>query len=284
VTYDEDVSPRERKISRGLAIGMHVALLVLLIFGVSWQRRQSEPAAVVDLWGSMAPPKQEAPVPPPKPVPKVEPKPEPKAPPPPPPKPEVKAIPKADIALKEKLEKERKVKEQQELEKKKQQEIERRKDEEAKKLKAKQQESQAEAKKKDEEKKKLEKERAAQEAEAKKLAAEKQALADKLAKEQAAGEARAFGEYITRIQSKVKGNIIEPPNLQGAPEVEFELRLLPGGEIMDGSLRLKRSSGNPAYDQAVERAILKSSPLPVPAAGDPMFERFRQPTLKIRPR
>jgi colicin import membrane protein len=282
VTYDEDVSPRERKISRGLAIGMHVALLVLLIFGVSWQRRQSEPAAVVDLWSSMAPPKQDAPAPPPKPVPKVEPKPEVK-PPPPPPKPEVKAIPKADIALKEKLEKERKVKEKQELEKKKQQEIDRRKEDEAKKLKARQQEQQVEAKKKDEEKKKLDKERAAQDAEAKKLAAEKQALADKLAKQAASAQAGEIDKYRRLIQDRVRRNIVEPPNLQGNPEVEFEVRLLPGGDVLETSLRLKRSSGNAAYDQAVERAILKSSPLPLPS--DPsMFNTFRDLNLKIRPK
>jgi colicin import membrane protein len=285
VTYDEDVSPRERKISRGLAIGMHVALLVLLIFGVSWQRRQSEPAAVVDLWGSMAPPKQEAPapVPPPKPVPKPEPKPKPKAPPPPPPKPEVKAIPKADIALKEKLEKERKVKERQELEKKKEQELERRKEEEAKKQKVRQQEQQTEAKKKDEEKKKLDKERAAQDAEAKKIAAEKQALADKLAKQAASAQAGEIDKYRRLIQDRVRRNIVEPPNLQGNPEVEFEVRLLPGGDVLETSLRLKRSSGNAAYDQAVERAILKSSPLPLP--NDPaMFNLFRELNLKIRPK
>ncbi|MDB5905344.1 MAG: protein TolA [Betaproteobacteria bacterium] len=283
MTYDEDVSPRERKISRGLAIGMHVALLVLLIFGVSWQRRQSEPAAVVDLWSSMAPPKQEAPAPPPRPVPKVEPKPEPKAPPPPPPKPEVKAIPKADIALKEKLEKERKVKEKQELEKKKQQEIDRRKEDDAKKLKARQQEQQVEAKKKDEEKKKLDKERAAQDAEAKKLAAEKQALADKLAKQAASAQAGEIDKYRRLIQDRVRRNIVEPPNLQGNPEVEFEVRLLPGGDVLETSLRLKRSSGNAAYDQAVERAILKSSPLPLPS--DPsMFNTFRDLNLKIRPK
>jgi colicin import membrane protein len=281
VTYDEDVSPRERKISRGLAIGMHVAILVLLIFGVSWQRRHTEPAAVVDLWSSMAPPKQEAPAPKPAPAPKVEARPEVK--PPPPPKPEVKAIPKADIALKEKLEKERKAKEQHELEKKKQQEIDRRKDEEAKKLKAQQQQQQVELKKKDEEKKKLEKERVAQEAEAKKLAAEKQALADKLAKQAASAQAGEIDKYRRLIQDRVRRNIVEPPNLQGNPEVEFEVRLLPGGDVLETSLKLRRSSGNPAYDQAVERAILKSSPLPLPS--DPaMFNTFRDLNLKIKPR
>ena len=279
MTYD-DATPREKKISRALAGGMHVAFVLLLVFGVSWQKRHSEPAAVVDLWGSVAPPRQEPLPPPPKPELKVEPRPVPKVEPKPPPKPEVKPAPKPDIALREKLEKERKLKEQ-ELQKKKQQELERRKEDEAKKVKAQQQ---LEAKKQEDEKRKLDKERVAQEAETKRLTSEKQALADRMAKEQAAAQSRMFDQYITQIQNKIRGNIVEPPNLSGTPLVEFEVRLLPGGEIMDGSLRLKRSSGVPAYDQAVERAILKSSPLPVPPAGDPMFERFRQPTLQIRPR
>jgi colicin import membrane protein len=53
--------------------------------------------------------------------------------------------------------------------------------------------------------------------------------------------------------------------------------------VLETSLRLKRSSGNAAYDQAVERAILKSSPLPLPS--DPsMFNTFRDLNLKIRPK
>ena len=291
MTYDEDVSPRERKVARALAIGMHVVVLVLLIFGVVWQKRTSEPAAVVELWGSMAPPKAEPPPPPtpkakPKPEPEPEPPPKPKAkpkpepPPPPPPKPKVEAVPKADIALKEKLEKERKVKEQQEQEKKKQQEIERRKDDEAKKLKAQQQ---LETRKLEEEKKKLEKERLAQEAETKRAAAEKQAIADKLAKEAAAARAGEMDKYTRMIRERVRRFIVEPPNLQGNPEVEIELRILPGGDVLEPSVRVRRSSGNPAYDQAVERAVMKASPLPVPS--DPaIFNQLRELNLKVRPR
>ena len=273
MTYDDDdyVTDRERKISRGLAIGMHVAVVLLFVFGVAWQKRHSEPAAVVDLWSSLAPPKQE-PLPPPKPAPKVEVKPEPRPEPKVAPKPEPKPVPKPDIALREKLEKERKVKEQQELEKKRELEQEKRKADDKKKA------QQLEAKKTDE-KAKLEKERLAQEA---RLAQEKADMAAKLAKEQASAQSRAVDEFVRRIQNKIRSNIVEPPNLQGNPQAEFEVRILPGGEIMDGSLRLRRSSGNPAYDQAVERAILRSSPLPVPPAGDPMFERFRDSILQIR--
>ena len=282
MTYDEDVSPRERKIARSLAIGMHVVVLVLLIFGVVWQKRTSEPAAIVELWGSMAPPKAEPtpkprpkPEPDPEPEPKPKPKPEPKAPPPPPPKPEVKAVPKADIALKEKLEKERKVKEQQELE--------RRKEEEAKKLKAQRDQQQLEAKKKEEEKKKLEKEQLARDAEAKKAAADKAAMDAKLAKQAAAAQAGELDKYKRLMESRIRRAVVEPPNLQGNPEVEVEFRVTPGGEVLEHTLRVRRSSGNPAYDQAAERAVLKASPFEVPSG--PLFEQIRDLiTLKVRPK
>jgi colicin import membrane protein len=253
---------------------MHAGFVVLLVFGVAWQKRHSEPAAIVDLWSSMAPPRQEAPVPPPpRAEPRIEPKPEPKA---PPPKPEVKRDPKPDIALREKLEKERKAKEQQELEKKK---LEQKKPDEAKKLKA-QQQQQVELKKKDEA---LEKERIAKELEAKRLAQEKSDLNAKLAKERASAQSKEIDAYVLQIRNKIRRNIVEPPNLQGNPEVVFEVRVLPGGDILEDTIRLTRSSGNPAYDQAVERAIRKASPLPVPS--DPAtFDQFRNQILRIRPK
>jgi colicin import membrane protein len=257
VTFDDAnrATAREVKVSRALAVAIHVAFLLLLVFGISWQRRHSEPAPVAELWSSLPPLPRETSAPPPRPAPKIEakPKPEPK----PAPKPEVKPVPKPDIALKDKLEKDRK-----------------------KKLKA---QEQLEQKKKEEEKKKLEKEKLAQEAEAKRLAQEKEAIAKRLAAEQASAQSRIYDEYVRQISNKIKRNIIEPPNLQGNPQVEFEVRLLPGGDVMEGTLRMRRSSGVPAYDQAVERAILKASPLPLPP--DPaLFNMFRELNLKIRPK
>jgi len=274
VTYDDEyVTDREKKISRALAAAMHVGFVLLLVFGVAWQKRHSEPTAVVDLWSTMAPPRQEpAPV---KPAPKAEPKPEPRPEPKPrpAPKPEVKPVPKPDIALREKLEKERKAKEQQELEKKKkQQELDKKK-----------QQQDLERRKEEEKQKEEVKRKLAQEAEAKRIAQEQADLKAKLAKEQASAQSRLYDEYVRQISNKIKRNIVEPPNLQGNPTVEFEVRLLPGGEVLESSLRLRRSSGVPAYDQAVERAILKSSPLPLPT--DPtLFNMFRELNLKIRPK
>lgn len=82
------------------------------------------------------------------------------------------------------------------------------------------------------------------------------------------GKAAAAGRqaqtaWIDRIATKVRGNTIQPAALQGNPVAVFTVNLLPSGEVL--SVKLKRSSGVRAWDEATERAILKSSPLPKPA-------------------
>ena len=64
----------------------------------------------------------------------------------------------------------------------------------------------------------------------------------------------------------------------GNPEAIFDVVQLPTGEIIDAVLR--KSSGVRAYDEAVQRAILKSSPLPRPDRPE-LFQRTL--TLKFRP-
>jgi colicin import membrane protein len=56
--------------------------------------------------------------------------------------------------------------------------------------------------------------------------------------------------------------------------------LLPGGAVLKAEL--KKSSGNAAYDKAVERAILKSDPLPLPPDVQ-LFNRFRELDLLFKP-
>ena len=70
-----------------------------------------------------------------------------------------------------------------------------------------------------------------------------------------------------------------PPEIKGNPEAIFDVVQLPTGEVL--SAKLRKSSGHEAYDQAVERAILKSSPLPRAERPD-QFRRELQ--LKFRPR
>jgi len=274
MTFD-DLARNEKTVSGVAAVLMHVLFFALLVFGVSWQKREPDSAMVVDLWSSLPPaappkaaappapkPEPEPPKPPP-PPPKPEPKPVPK-PPPPPPKPEVKPTVKPDIALKEKLEKERKQKE-------------------AEALKQKEREK-AEAKKRAEEKEKAAQLKAQQQKELaeKKAAAELADAQRKAEAAQATASQRMIDEYKRRIRDKIRRNIVEPPNLDPKAEVEFDIVVLPGGEVLN--VKLKRSSkSSPAYDSAVERAILKAQPLPLPP--DPaLMKDFRELNLVIRPK
>jgi len=91
--------------------------------------------------------------------------------------------------------------------------------------------------------------------------------------------ARALATWTDKIRAKIRGNIILPPSIAGNPEAIFDVVLLPTGDVL-GTPRLRRSSGDPRYDDAVLRAILKSSPLPRPE--DPnVFTRNLE--LRFRP-
>jgi colicin import membrane protein len=67
--------------------------------------------------------------------------------------------------------------------------------------------------------------------------------------------------------------------MPGNPEAIFDVVQLPTGEILD--VQLRKSSGVRAYDDAVQRAILKSSPLPRPDRPE-LFQRSLM--LKFRPK
>ena len=75
----------------------------------------------------------------------------------------------------------------------------------------------------------------------------------------------------------VRGNIVLPPDLAGNPEAVFLVAQLPTGEVL--STKLARSSGHKGYDDAVERAILKSSPLPRPERPE-IFSRELKLTFR----
>ena len=257
---------RDEALAGGLAFAMHVLFLVLLVFGVSWQHKPVETAAVVDLWRdlpSAAAPKAE--VAPPAPIKPEPPPPQPKVEAKPPPKPESAPVAKPDIALKDKREKELKLKAQ--VEEKKRAEEKAREAEADKKKRA-----EADALKK----------KQAAEAEAKRIAGEQAKAEQALAAQQAAASAKVVDEYKRRIIEKVKRFIVLPPNVSDNAQVEFEVVVLPGGEVLGAKLK-KSSNSIPAYDSAIERAILKAQPLPLPP--DPaLMRQFRELNLVFRPK
>ncbi|MBM3345130.1 MAG: TonB C-terminal domain-containing protein [Betaproteobacteria bacterium] len=89
--------------------------------------------------------------------------------------------------------------------------------------------------------------------------------------------------YANRIRQRIKGNIAVPDNISGNPEAIFDVIQLPTGEVL--SVKLLKSSGFPAFDDAVERAILKSSPLPLPLPRPDIASQIqRQLELRFRPK
>jgi colicin import membrane protein len=105
-------------------------------------------------------------------------------------------------------------------------------------------------------------------------------IADQQAARERAAQAAAVGRIVDEYTGKITGKIVMPPNVADDARAEFSVTLLPGGAVL--SARLTRSSGNAVYDNAVERAILKSQPLPLPADVT-MFNRFRELKLVFRP-
>lgn len=242
-------------VAGAMALGVHVLFVLLLVFGVSWQTQHPAPV-MVDVWDALPPPppratrppKAHAPakvVPPPRPV--VKEPPQPKAP---------------DIALEKKRAEARRLKELQA----------RQEAEEKTRAEAAQaaHEKQLAEQKKRELLRQMEEEELAQriadEDAANEARLAKQAAARAAAGKRQAEAASAVGQYRDMISAKVRGNTRLPENLTGNPEVRCLVKLLPTGEVQ--SVRVTKSSGNTAYDDAVVRAIEKSSPLPLPADRD----------------
>jgi colicin import membrane protein len=111
---------------------------------------------------------------------------------------------------------------------------------------------------------------------------EKQRLAERerVRAEVLAATSAEMGRYQDMIRSKIRHNIVMPPDVLPTAAAEFKVTLLPDGSVLDAVLL--KSSGNAAYDEATERAIYKAQPLPIPT--DPVLKkRFRELRLTIRP-
>jgi len=299
----------------GLAVGVHALLLAFLVVGINWTNNQ--PVAVeAEVWDTSV---QQAAPPAPQP-PQVEPEPEPEPKPvtPPPPTPRVvEPPPKAepappkqpDIALEREKKRKEELKQRQEEERiERQRELAEKREQEKKEKALADKKAREEEKKKEQElakkeeeaqkkKEKAEKEKAEKLAKAKAEKAEAAKL-DKLRAEEmkrltaGAGNPTSTGTaekstapridkgYIASIAAKIKGNTTYPgsTDVPGNPEVVFQVEQLPTGEIL--SVRKTKSSGIPAFDEAVERGINKSSPLPKKKDGT--VERSVQVGFKLK--
>jgi colicin import membrane protein len=254
---------------------VHGLLLALFLVSFQWKTVQPMNIAQVELWDNVPSPKTEVTPPPPseltpqtetpkemepaKPEPKVAPEPEPKA------EIQIKKLPvtppKVENPKPEPIKpKEEKSKEPLKLDKTKM-------DPDALK--------------------KLQQSLLAEDAQSQKYEASKPAaspMGSKTAQVAQAGSPNAgeVDKYKGLISNKIKQHVNK--QLCGADKsikVTFMIALMPTGEVM-GRPKLIKESGMSSCDDAVERAILESQPLPVPSSAD-LFSQFRELNLVFRP-
>jgi colicin import membrane protein len=240
-----------KRVSIVLAVAVHLLLAAFLFYGVRWQTKATD-VVEVELVRAMPEPAPAAPVAVP-PAPTIEPPPAPK------PVPEPKPLPpppKPDIAIKEKEKPKPPPKAEPKPEPPPKVEPKPRVDPNQELL-------------------KRETEQLTQRKQAETAAQE---LAQMKAAQAASARNKAVADYLSKIRGKIRGNIVVPPEVKGNPEAVFDVTQLPSGEIV--TVRLKRSSGHAALDAAIERAILKSNPLPKPEPAD-VFSRSLE--LRFRP-
>ena len=267
-----------------LALVAHALLAAALTWGIGWNRTQTPVVAEAELWSRM--PQSAAPKaiePPPEPEPLVTPQ-------PPAPAPPATAEPPdtqrdADIALQQQQKREAARREeerrlQQEALKKKQAQEAQAKEKERERQKTLQAEKLAAEKKAAEEAKrqalkeqqaKAAKEKAAEKANAERLARERAENLKRIAgMAGASGNAGSTGTalkssgpsatYAGRIVGAVRPNIVFTDTPVGNPTADVEVRTLPDGTI--AARRLVKSSGNPAWDDAVLKALDRTARLP----------------------
>ena len=145
-------------------------------------------------------------------------------------------------------------------------------------------EQEAKSKAEAERKRKAEQEakrKAEAEAEAARQREAEQALQAQLAEEAAQARAQsALSEFIPYIQEKVQNNWLRPLGSPPGLSCVIQVTLIPGGEVV--GTRVVRSSGNALFDESVERAVKKASPLPLPADAA-LFKYFREINFNFVP-
>ncbi len=272
-------------LGRGLALAVlaHLLLIAALTFSVRW--RASNPAGVeAELWAAvpqMAAPRAVEPEPTPAPRPPPRPRP---APPPPPPAPApAPRVPDAQIAIEQARKAEqvsrdeaqrkevvRKAAEREKAREKeavlKREKVEREKTEREKVEREREQEELARKKKEQAEAQRQAKALEAQrESNLKRIAGMAGASGDAGATGTAAQSAGPSAGYAGRIRARIKPNIVFGDAIAGNPVASVEVRVAPDGTIV--SRRIAKSSGLPAWDDAVLRAIDRTEVLPKDTDG-----------------
>jgi colicin import membrane protein len=237
-----------------LALVVHAIFFALLIFSVSWQVKPTAPL-MAEVWDSLPPslpPSRNAPAPtPPVPTP-TPPAPTPTPPVEPPiakkpPPPEVEKAPpqptKAEIDLKLKQEREvveKRAREEKELvDKKKADDLKKEQDKKKEELLKKQRDDLANQKALDN---KIQQEQLASQAR------ENQARAA-----QQAAQKAAASDYAAKVVALIQSRANIPDTVSGRPKLQVKITMFVHGAVNE--VAIVKPSGNPVYDEAIERAI-----------------------------
>lgn len=222
-----------------LALLAHGVLMAALTWGVRWKHDTQSASFEAELWAQM--PQEAAPPPPPQ---RIEPEPVLK----PTPAPETPAV-QAQIAL------EREKKRQ--LEQQREQQVRLEQQRQAERAKA--------------EKAKLAQQKKREEQQARQLELQRQKNLQRMTGlAGASGDATSSGTalksagpspgYAGRIRARIKPNIVFTEDALGNPTAEVQVRTAPDGTIV--GRKITQPSGNPAWDEAVLKAIDKTAILP----------------------
>ncbi|MBK5939036.1 energy transducer TonB [Halochromatium roseum] len=87
--------------------------------------------------------------------------------------------------------------------------------------------------------------------------------------------------WVPAIQERIRQFWVHPAGTWEGNAPIVNVRLEPGGKVINNQVTIVTSSGNPMFDQSVVNAIYDASPLPVPSGSD--FEPFRDFNLVLRP-
>jgi colicin import membrane protein len=246
--------PKDGSLPRSLALALaaHAFLVLMLVIGTAWTT--SPPAAIeAELWAPLpreAAPRQVTP-PEPQPKPVEQPKEEPK-----PPPQKAQEDREAEIAL----EKRKKEEEQRKLDAEKKEREEEKKREEQQKKEA-------------EQKAKADKAKAAAEAQKRQEEFTRQLMAQagtgaptSTGTAEKAASPRGDASYAALVVAAVRANtVFDEASVPNNNPAIFRVDLLPDGT--PGTVQLTKSSGDSAFDNAVERGIRKTNPFPRPASG-----------------
>jgi colicin import membrane protein len=266
--------------SGGLALLVHGLLLLGLMVGVSWKNPPHLPIEA-DIWTEL--PALPQPIAPPEFAPQPESL--------PPPEPVPAQPSQAEIAL-EKAEKKRleaqlrEEKQQAELQKQLELKLaEEKRAEELRRVEADRLDKQRVEKERVEKEKREQSRRQVDQELARQMREELEAESSQLRavheRAKAGKQTRVVRDFQERIRAKIRDALILPQNLKGDAEVVFQVSLLPNGEVL--RVILVKTSGQPLYDRAVEGAIFKASPLPLPNERDTAAQFREGLTLKFRP-